>query len=198
MKASVRRSVVVAAALAAALGTAVSSASAGTTSVETVTPPGPFTAHADNPTLQTIGPAECASSDAHGTLYANGSVLADIEGVSFTNCAVAGMATDVTMNATPWQVVGLGVSASNPNWVDLVVQSVSVHIEGLGCTADFDGSLYGYYDNSTGNLVMGGTGSDLVASNASCLGLINNGDVASFDASYHVIASATGLPPVIS
>ncbi|MFI6892791.1 hypothetical protein ACIBM4_01580 [Streptomyces sp. NPDC050256] len=197
MKASVRRSAVVAAALAAAFGTAVSSASAGATSVETVTPPGPFTAHADDPTLQTFGPVECDSSDAHGTLYANGGVLADMEGVSFTGCAVAGMAMDVTMNATPWQVVG-GAGASNPNWVDLVVQGFSVHIEGVGCAADFDGSLHGHYDNSTGNLVMDGTGVDLVASNASCLGLINNGDVASFNASYHVIASATGLPPVIS
>lgn len=184
MKSRTRRSVVVAAALVAALGTAVSSASAGTVSVETLTPPGSFTAHADSLTLGTLGPVTCDSSDAEGWLHASGPVAADVDLASFTDCAIAGITVALTTIATPWQVVGIGPNTSNPNGDDVVVQGFSIHMEGFGCSADFDGPLHGYFDNSTDDLVIE---DDLIASNASCLGLVNDNDVVPFNATYHVI-----------
>ncbi|MFE7625133.1 hypothetical protein [Streptomyces sp. NPDC057509] len=184
MKTRTRRSVVVAAALLTALGTAVSSASAGTAGVETLTPPGPFTAHADSPTLEAFASMTCDSSDAQGWLYASGPVAADVDLVSFTDCQIAGMTVDLTITATPWQVVGMGPNTSNPNWDDIVVQGFSVHMEGFGCSADFDGPLHGYFDNSTDDLVVD---DDLIASDADCLGLVNDNDVVHFSATYHVI-----------
>ncbi|MEV6162814.1 hypothetical protein AB0L71_12965 [Streptomyces sp. NPDC052052] len=195
-----RRAAVVAAALGAAIGMTVSTASAGPTTW-TVTPAGAYTAHADYPTLDVpaIG-LECVSSDVTaGTLQATGgNPVADIDAITFTDCEVAGIEFDVTMNATPWVINANQINASNSNWVDGTVSSISAHISGVGCDADFTGTVNGHYDNSSGELVIDGTGNGLVASNASCLGLISNGDVASFNAAYLVNVTSTGTSPVIS
>ncbi|MFI6892792.1 hypothetical protein ACIBM4_01585 [Streptomyces sp. NPDC050256] len=198
-----RRAAIVTAAIGASLGLAVSSASAGTAASWTVTPSGPYTAHADYPTLEVpFALLECDSSDVTAgdlaATSATGADIADIDNITFTNCAVSGIDFTVTMAATPWKINVTGPNASNANWVNGTVSSISAHISGIGCNADFTGKVYGHYENNTGNLVIDGTGTDLVASNASCLGLINNGDVASFNAEYHVNVTSTGTSPVIS
>ncbi|TRV78878.1 hypothetical protein FKN01_11880 [Streptomyces sp. 130] len=124
--------------------------------------------------------------------------MATIANIGFTDCTVGGLDFDVSMTAAPWTINVSGVDPANSSRVKGNVTGISAHIEGFGCSADFTGKVYGHYDNSTGNLVIDGTGSDLVASNADCLGLINDGDVASFNASYHVKVTSTGTSPVIS
>ncbi|MFE3906223.1 hypothetical protein ACFXPY_39740 [Streptomyces sp. NPDC059153] len=198
-----RRAAVVTAALGAAIGMTVSTASAGTATTWTIAPSGAYTAHADFPTLEVpLASLECASSDVKaGVLQASsatGNGIANINNITFTDCTVGGIPFDVTMKTTPWLINAVKPNASNSNWVDGSVSSISAHISGIGCSADFTGKVYGRYQNNTGDLVIDGSGTDLVASNASCLGLINNGDVASFNASYHVTVTSTGTSPVIT
>ncbi|WP_232837877.1 hypothetical protein [Streptomyces atratus] len=198
-----RRAAVVTAALGAAIGMTVSTASAGTATTWTVTPSGAYTAHADFPTLEVpLASLECESSDVTaGVLQASsstGNSIGSINDIIFTNCTVGGIPFDVTMKTKPWLINVVQPNASNSNWVDGTVSSISAHISGIGCSADFTGKVYGHYQNNTGDLVIDGSGADLVASNASCLGLINNGDVASFNASYHVAVTSTGTAPMIT
>lgn len=177
----------------------VSSASAGTLASWTVTPSGAFTAHADGPTLSV--PAAllvCDSSDASGTLKpssGDGVKIGTIDDITFTDCNVGGIPFDVTMNLTPWYINAIAPNGSN---VDGSISGISAHISGIGCTADFTGTVYGDYNNSAGTLNVYGPTTDLVASNASCLGLINDGDEAVFDASYLVKMVATGTSPTIT
>jgi len=176
----VRRSAVVAGALVGALGSAVSPAAAGTTSVETLTPPGPYSAHSDDATL---GLLTCDSSDASGWLYDTGPVAADVALLSFTHCTMSGMNVALTVTGLPWQVSAGGPSSSNPNVYDVTVPGVAVHVEGFGCSFDVDGTLSGPFDNTTDELVLGG---DLIVSGAACLGLVNDDDVVHYSATYHV------------
>ncbi|MEU2246506.1 hypothetical protein [Streptomyces sp. NPDC019224] len=198
-----RRAAIIVTAGAAALGMAVTSASAGTTSSWSATPSGAYTAHADGPTLNVpFANLECDSSDVStGTVNASsatGANMATIGAIGFTDCTVGGLDFDVTMTATPWTINVTGVDPANSNRVKGNVTGISAHIEGFSCSADFTGKVYGYFDNSTGDLVIDGSGTDLVASNADCLGLINDDDVASFNASYHVKVTSTGTSPVIT
>ncbi|MYW09327.1 hypothetical protein GT034_13330 [Streptomyces sp. SID2563] len=124
--------------------------------------------------------------------------MATIDDITFTDCTVGGLGFDVSMTVSPWTINVTGVNSSNANRVDGNVTGISAHIEGFSCSADFTGKVYGYYDNSTGDLVIDGSGTELVASNADCLGLINDDDVAAFNASYHVNITSTGTSPVIS
>ncbi|MFF1926199.1 hypothetical protein ACFVW8_37240 [Streptomyces sp. NPDC058221] len=168
-----------------------------------MTPSGAYTAHADNPTLSVpLADLECASSDVTaGSLQATsatGAGIGTIGNITFTDCSVGGIPFTVTMNATPWLINAESPNASNSNWVDGSVSSISAKISGVGCSATFTGKVHGHYANDIGALVIDGTGTDLVASNASCLGLINNGDVASFVASFHTTVTSTGTSPVIS
>ncbi|WP_328903627.1 hypothetical protein OHR86_30075 [Streptomyces sp. NBC_00441] len=178
MKLRVRRSAVVAAALVTALGSAVSSAAAGTVSVETLTPPGPYSAHSDDATL---GPLTCDSSEASGWLYDTGPVAADVGLLSFTNCTMSGMNVALTATGIPWQVLAAGPSPSNPSGYN--VQGLAVHVEGFGCSFDVAGFLSGPFDNTTDELALDG---DLLVSEAAWLGLVNDDDVAHYSASYHV------------
>ncbi|WLQ37434.1 hypothetical protein P8A18_30105 [Streptomyces castrisilvae] len=198
-----RRAAIVVTAASAALGMAMTTASAGTTATWSATPNGAYTAHADNPTLDVpFASLACDSSDVStGTINATsatGANMATIGDISFTNCTVGGLDFDVTMTATPWTINVTGVNSSNADRVDGNVTGISAHIEGFGCSADFTGKVYGYYDNAAGDLVIDGSGTELVASNADCLGLVNDNDVASFNAAYHVNVTSAGASPVIT
>lgn len=198
-----RRAAIIVTAGAAALGMAITSASAGTTSSWSATPSGPYTAHADGPTLDVPAASlECDSSDVTGgtinATSADGTNMATIDDITFTDCTVGGLDFDVSMSVSPWTINVTGANSSNANRVDGNVTGISAHIEGFSCSADFTGKVYGYYDNSAGDLVIDGSGTELVASNADCLGLINDDDVASFNAAFHVNVTSTGTAPVIS
>lgn len=192
------RAAVVTAAIGAAVGLAATSASATATSSWTVTHSGAYTAHAVNPSLAVpAATLNCASSDVTaGSLQAtstNGVGIGTIGTIKFTSCSVVSITFNVTMKATPWKINAVSMNSTHPNWVNGTVSAISAHISGVGCAADFTGTVNGHYDNTAHALVIDGTGNGLVASGASCLGLINNGDVASFNASY-----AVSTLPVIS
>ncbi|MEV0090810.1 hypothetical protein [Streptomyces sp. NPDC050738] len=192
------RVAVTTAAMGAALGLTVASASATTQGAWTVSPGGSFTAHAVNPTLD-VPSAQliCDSADATGSIAtsdADGINIGSIGNIAFNTCSVGGLDFDVTMTATPWNLSVTGVNSGNANWVDGRVSGISAHIEGPLCTADFAGTVYGHYENDTHALVIDGTGVDLVASNADCLGLISDDDVAQFNASFAVSPGMTITP----
>ncbi|WP_326656333.1 hypothetical protein [Streptomyces sp. NBC_00385] len=203
MKTLARRRAIVAAALVAAFGAVVPSASAATAGAWTVTPAGAYTAHATYPTLDLpLMYLECDYFDvAAGNLEAAGATggrIGTIDAIAADNCTVAGLEFVMTQSTTPWQINLVGPNTSHVNWVDVTIGGISGHWEGFGCSADFNGTLYGHYENDTGNLVIEGTVSDLVVSNADCLGIMNNGDVISMNASLHMAMTSTGTSPVIS
>ncbi|MCX4820595.1 hypothetical protein OG883_11865 [Streptomyces sp. NBC_01142] len=182
------------AAFAAAVGLTVTSASATTLATWTVSPGGNFAAVAANPTLSVPSATlECASSDAAGTLKSgsglDGNGIGDINNLGFTDCSVAGISFEVTTSSTPWKLNVSDVNPGNPDWVDGSISGVRAHISGFGCDADFSGDVTGHWENSTDKLVI--DGGSLVASNASCLGIINDGDEALFEASYDVSPGQT-------
>ncbi|MEU6737053.1 hypothetical protein ABZ929_28305 [Streptomyces physcomitrii] len=190
-----RRFAVVAAAGGFALGLTATSASAGAQATWTVAPGGAITAHADVPTL-TVPAATltCDGSDATGSVKSgsglNGAGIGRIDSLTFDNCGLAGISFEVTASGTPWAINVSGVNSGDPDRVDGTITGITAHIEGTGCSADFSGDVTGYFDNATSELVVDG-GGDLTASNANCLGLINDGDVASFEAAYAVTPGQT-------
>lgn len=189
-----RRIVVVTAVGGAAMGLAVLPASATAQATWTVSNGGAFTGHAVNPTLDVpAATLSCDSADAAGTVQSgsglNGAGIGSISSLGFTNCSVAGINFTVTTSALPWALNVTNVNASHPNQVDGTITGVSAHISGSGCTADFRGDVSGYYDNTTHSLVV--NGGNLTASNANCLGIINNGDPATFNASFAVSPAIT-------
>ncbi|WP_299534728.1 hypothetical protein [uncultured Streptomyces sp.] len=187
-----RRAAFVFAAASAALGMTVSSASAGAQAPWTVTPSGPYTATAPNPSLSVPNATlTCTSSTAAGSLASSTTnQVGTITSITFSGCNVLGIPFTVAMTVTPWKINATSISGST---VTGNVSGISAKITGTGCTATFTGTANGNYGNTTKKLNLTGVGTGLKATSASCLGLINTGDVASFVASY-----AVSSQPVIS
>lgn len=196
MRRIARNALIATAALTAALGMTVTQASATSLVTWTVTPGGAFTAVATNPTL-TVPAAtlDCASSNASGSLVSGsgnaGDGIGTITSLTFEDCSVIGIPFDVTSKSFPWSLNATGVSAV-PNAVDGSISGVDASISGSGCTADFAGTVTGHYKNDTKQLVI--NGGSLTASDADCLGLINDGDEALYEAVYAVSGGHTISP----
>lgn len=193
MRRFIRNAALVGTSAVAALGLAVTQASATSAAGWVVSPGGAFTAVAEYPTLSVPAAVlECASATATGTVASSSSNdVGDIATLTFDDCSVIGIPFEVTSNNTPWDLNALGVS-SVPNAVDGSITGVDAGISGSGCTADFTGTATGHYKNDTKQLVIdGGT---LVASNADCLGLINDDDPALFEATFDVSGGHTINP----
>ncbi|WP_246574595.1 hypothetical protein [Streptomyces genisteinicus] len=192
MRKFTRNASVAAAAAVAALGLTVTQASATSLDTWTVTPGGSFTATATNPTL-TVPAAtlECASSTASGSLETGsgnpGAGIGTITTLEFEDCSVIGITFEVTTaGSMPLNVSGV---SSVSNAVDGSITSVDAHVEGTACTADFTGQVTGYYKNDTKQLVI--NDGNLTASNADCLGVINDDDPALYEAVYAVSGGHT-------
>jgi hypothetical protein len=197
-----KTSMVAAAALTAAVGLTVSPASASATATWTVTPGGAFTATASSPTLtdtSTGTQLKCTSSAAAGSLVtssSDGVGLASISSVTWSSCTgPIGITFAVTAQGLPWKVNAVSYNSSTGTTTGTLT-GVKAHISGSGCTADFGGATSGStatlnatYVNSTKTLTI--SGGNLHAYNVSglCLGLMNNGDAATYSAKY-VLASA--------
>ncbi|MFC9327643.1 hypothetical protein [Kitasatospora sp. NPDC057015] len=192
---------VVAAAFAAAAGLAASPAYAAPT--WTVTPGGAWTAKAASPKLtdtKTGTKLTCTSSSAAGTLQSgsglSGTGISSITSVGWVSCSgPLGITFTVTPQGLPWSLNAASYNSAT-GVTSGTLTGVKAHISGAGCTADFYGptstssaTLTGTYANSTNTLTL--SGGDLHAYNVSgtCLGLINNGDAATYNAAY-VLASA--------
>ncbi|MFI8848667.1 hypothetical protein ACIGW3_00440 [Streptomyces sp. NPDC053499] len=194
MRKFTRRAALAAVAATAALGFSAASASATSAVTWTVTPGGSFSAHAANPTLS-VPNADlyCDSSDASGTLKTGsgnaGAGLGSIDTLTFSGCSLAGISFDVTVSS-PLSINAESVDPNNPDRVVGSISGITADIsdpDGL-CTASFAGpgggpaTVTGYFDNTTHQLVI--NGGNLEATEANCLGLINTGDAATFNAAY--------------
>ncbi|MYS35779.1 hypothetical protein K388_05627 [Streptomyces sp. KhCrAH-43] len=122
--------------------------------------------------------------------------MGTIDALTTHNCQF-GFGEVVTTSTTPWVIDLVGQNPSHANWVDVRISEVSAHWAGFGCVADFKGTLHGHYENDTGKLVIGDKSGDLLASNANCLGIVNNGDVVALRASLRMAMASTGKAPVI-
>ncbi|TRV78879.1 hypothetical protein FKN01_11885 [Streptomyces sp. 130] len=182
MRLPTRASVVVTALLVAAGVAAGPSATAGTRTAVAWSPSDSYTAHADQPSMQMYFPLTCESSDAQGDTSATGAV-AYVDALSFDDCAMTGLAVDLVDVSTSVRAFDLGPSASNPDTNDVLIEDVGIHVGGFGCGVDLEGSLHGYFDNTTGDLVID---DDLTAFNADCLGLVSDYDLVPFNATYHI------------
>jgi hypothetical protein len=193
-----KSTIVAGAALAAAVGFSTSPASAAGT--WTVTGGGAFTAVATNPILtdtNTGTQLKCTKSNAAGTAPngtgLSGTAIASISSVTWTSCSgPAGITFTVTAQGLPWK---LNAASYSGGVTTGTLTGVKAHISGL-CNADFQGptagstaTLTGKYTNSTHTLTI--SGGNLKAYNVSgiCLGLINNGDSATYSANYVVSPS---------
>ncbi|GAA1360897.1 hypothetical protein [Streptomyces beijiangensis] len=191
MREFARRAALVTGVLGAAIGLTTTTASATATLSWHVAPSGPFTAHAVYPTL-TVPAATfpCVSSDVTaGTLAATsatGNGIGNINNIKFTTCKIGATDFAMTMKVTPWKIDVAAINVTNPQWVDGKISSVSAHIKGSACDVDLTGTIPVHYENDTGNLVLPGTGTTLIASSASCYNLIKNGDVVKLKATYAV------------
>jgi hypothetical protein len=187
-----KRAAVAAVAATAALGFSAASASATSAVTWTATPGGSFSASAANPTLSVPNATlTCDSSAASGSLKTGsgnaGAGLGSISSLTFSGCSLAGISFNVTVSS-PLSLNALSVGASNR--VLSSVSGVKATIsdpDGL-CTASFAGpgggnaTVTGYFDNATHQLVV--NAGNLQATSADCLGLINPGDAATFEAAY--------------
>ncbi|TXS07729.1 hypothetical protein EAO73_02690 [Streptomyces sp. col6] len=123
--------------------------------------------------------------------------MGTIDAITIHDCSVGGIEYIVTKSASPWAISLVGQNPAHANWVDVSIKNVAANWYGFGCTIDFKGTLHGHYENDTGRLVIGDTSGDLLASNANCLGLVNNGDVVELRASLRMAMASTGKAPVI-
>ncbi|GJF34019.1 hypothetical protein KNE206_67190 [Kitasatospora sp. NE20-6] len=195
-----------AAVLTAATGAIAAPATAGTSSTLatwTVSPGGAWTAKATSPKLtdtKTGTKLTCSSSSAAGVLKSGSGLsnpLSTITSVGWTSCSgPLGITFSVTAQNLPWSINGSTYAAGVTTGT---LTGVKAHISGAGCTADFAGptsttaaTLTGTYSNATNTLTL--SGGDLHAYNVSgsCLGLLNNGDAATYNAAY-VLASPQAI-----
>ncbi|MFC8449203.1 hypothetical protein [Kitasatospora sp. NPDC057223] len=200
MRKFTKSGLVVAAAFTAAAGLAASPASAAPT--WSTSPGGAFTAKALSPKLtdtKTGTKLTCTSSAAAGNIAVgsglSGVAIATITSVSWASCSgPLGITFTVTPQGLPWTLNALSYNAATGTTTGTLT-GVKAHISGAGCTADFYGptsttaaTLTGTYTNSNSTLTL--SGGDLHAYNVSgtCLGLINNGDAATYNAGYALAA----------
>jgi hypothetical protein len=191
---------VAATALAAVVGFGTTQASAAGT--WTVSGGGSFTAKATTPTLKdttTGATLSCTSSSAAGSAPngtgLSGTPIATISSVSWVSCTgPLGISFSVTAKNLPWSLNATSYNASTGTTTGSLT-GVEASISGTLCSASFAGTsatspatLTGTYVNSTHTLTI--SGGNLHAWGVSgCLGLINNGDAASYSAAYVVTPS---------
>jgi hypothetical protein len=191
------------AAFAAVLGLAAAPAFALTSVVTGSSSTGAITAVAATPTLTdtTTGTKlTCTSSNAAGTVL-NGThtPLGTISSVTFATCKGPGSITfTVTAQGTPWTLNATGVTSGGVTPGSLT--GVRAKLTGL-CNATFAGSagstsgatLTGNYNNATHTLTINGGSLKAYSVSGLCLGLINNNDLATFNAAYVVSPSTLAL-----
>ncbi len=146
----------------------------------------------------TTGSALPCSSTASGTLKSGsglpGSHVGSLSTVSFANCHV-GLLFHLQAGGLPWHVnfssynAAKGVARGTISHLHIAMsgQGCTAMIDGTSATAD-DGTVVFRYTDSTGQLTVPTTGSNLHFYDVSngCLGLLNDGDPATLSATYAV------------
>ena len=207
MRSIVRSSVLTAAAVAAAIGFAGSASAAPTW---TVTPGGTFTGTAGTTTLKdtnTGTSVTCTSSTATGSAVAgsgqSGTGLGKINSISFTSCkGPLSFTFTVTSSHLPWNINAVSYVASTGTTTGTIT-GISAHLAGATCSADIDGTggagsgtgtVNLSYVNSTHKMTISGGGLT-VYNSAGCLGLLNNGNTATFSSVYTLSPALTITSP---
>ncbi|MFE6893726.1 hypothetical protein [Streptomyces sp. NPDC057694] len=202
MRLLLRRAVMGGVAFVAALGVSATSASATGSGVWTVSPGGNYTGTGTNP-LFTWGSTtfNCGSSSVSGYLSPT-----DADGLAagtflpaYASCNIAGIPFTYSSGPTPWKINFLQRNAANPSRVDLSITGVTLNWSATGCHVSWSGTLYGQYDNATGQLSTGLNGAPagqvVAGAGASCLGLVVTGDVLTIKATYTLTPKQTITPP---
>jgi hypothetical protein len=177
--------------------TAIAAIGASSASAYTITGGPNFTgASANNTVLNdtTTGSAlTCTSSSAGGTVNTGtgvGPTLGSISSLSFASCTgPLNITFTVTANSLPYPLVGTGatVSGVTPGQVT----GVNARLSGPLCSATVTGTAAGSYSNTTRRLTLSGSPTLTISNVSGCFGLLNNGDTASFAATYNVVGSPT-------
>jgi len=205
MRTIARSSVLVVAAAAAALGIAGSASAAPTW---TVSPGGTFTGTAGTTTLKdtnTSTVVTCASSKATGSAVAGsgqaGAGLGKISAISFTTCkGPLNFTFTVTASHFPWLINAVSYASGVTTGT---ITGISAHLAGATCSADIDGTggagsgtgtVNLSYSNSTSKMTISGGGLK-VYNSTGCLGLLNNGDTATFSSVYTLSPALTITSP---
>jgi hypothetical protein len=184
----------VALAVAAASATLMLSATAAlaTDTTFTVSPGGSITGTAGTTTLKdtTSGTSlSCTSAKASGTLKKgsglSGTDIGTITSTTFSTCTGPLGITFTVKQVGTWDI---NATASSGGVTTGNISSVDATLSGSLCSATATGSVDASYSNSTGVLTLKpvtGSGHTLKISGVNgCLGLINNGDTATFTGAF--------------
>jgi hypothetical protein len=215
IKLNLRKTVMVGIAAGAAVGLVATAASAavptykitaGSKTSGTTTYTGKATGTSSKPAIHftdtTSGIATtCVSGQANGTMklgaHISGTAAGNITSTKFINCTGPGGLTLTTTqpSTSKWTINGVArpVGGVTKVFIGNVTANVSTNI---GCKFTVKGATDGTYTNSSGKLAVAprsGSGHVLKASNAnaSCLGLVSNGDTLVFKGTY-TVATPTG------
>ncbi|MFB4318076.1 hypothetical protein [Actinomadura sp. 21ATH] len=91
-----------------------------------------------------------------------------------------------TLNAAyTWELTAVSPTA-DPDVNNVVLENISLHLNGPACGATFTGSIPGTYDNGTAVLRLDGTGSSTLTASSvvGCFGIIRNGDHFAWEGDY--------------
>ena len=147
----------------------------------------------------------CESASATGTVTVGTNLswtgIGTVDGTVWNTCTGGfGLTFTVTGSGT-WGLNATG--STNASGVTAVgISSMSVHVASSSCSFDVTGTVNGTYTNGTSNgtLTLPGTSSGLTISNvsgSSCSFInIANGHLASFKATYSVVADTPAYNPI--
>jgi hypothetical protein len=142
----------------------------------------------------------CTSSSlsvtVHTGTFSDPANIATIDPASFTGCTFAGFPTTVTA-VTPWQLIATGGNTSGTSDTitgTLTGISANINISGPfgACKFNVAGTVSGTFleDNGKGGQELSVTSSNLTISGVNtaltCLGLVSNGNAASFTGAYNI------------
>ncbi|KAA1422591.1 hypothetical protein FE697_010365 [Mumia zhuanghuii] len=137
----------------------------------------------------------CTSSNGTGSLKVGASVAnphASISSIGFTGCTGPGGLPMTVTTAAGWN---LSITGGGPTVWNGTITNIAAHVVdavgGTTCAFDVNGSVNGSFDEGTQDLTI--TSSSLTVSNMTggCLGLIANGDPATFSGTYDLANPAT-------
>lgn len=181
-------------------GSAASGSTVALTGTATGTASAPAITFTDTTTNQVLN---CVSGTAPGTTTVgagqSGAGLATIDGASttWTSCTgPLGLAFTVSGSGS-WILNATGATAGGTTPGTITSASASVSDPGI-CSFDVSGSVTGSYTNgSPATLSVAADNSTLTISNVNgCLGIINDGDAATFVGAYQIAANDAANNPV--
>ncbi|MFI6689005.1 hypothetical protein [Streptomyces sp. NPDC050485] len=189
-----------------ALATAPAMAASPTNWVVGPNSPESFTATSTNVVLSINGiDMTCTYADAGGTLQSatgNPAAVGSIDPAHFgrtgESCTSFLGAVDTVAN-TPWTLnatdydAGSGVTQS-------YISGINARVSVATCAFTVTGTAHGTYTNSTGDLAISATPTELTVSDptAGCSGVVSAGDHPSFNGDYFAVVSGTSTAPTIT